>query len=331
MLRNVLQYLRTDDWLDSKVPFMLSIALFFYLYHDADMSYIEVYAAIGAYFLYTSMFLAFSYVINDFTDMEIDKQAGKQKVMFRLPKAAIVASMILMLFIGIWPILFLVNEKEIFLGYTLFLYITGAAYSVRWLLRFKERGFVGLIECSVAQRCLPLVPIVFLFSVDWLCFVVFMLLSFVNGLRYILIHQTVDYENDIKTGVKTFVSEGHNKYRAYIITAFAVECMLFLGVFLKLGIDYFYIIPFLLIYVAFEKVIATVITSYMNVDLFCTFLAVPLEALYNVLFPVITAVILTVNSSAYLGILAFLALLTFRCFKGKVAFISVYAKSKRMN
>lgn len=331
MLRNVLQYLRTDDWLDSKVPFMLSIALFFYLYHDAEMSYIEVYAAIGAYFLYTTMFLAFSYVINDFTDMEIDKKAGKQKVIFRLPKAVIVASMILILLIGICPMLFLVPEKGIFLGYTLFLYITGAAYSIRWLLRFKERGLVGLIECSVAQRCLPLVPLVFLFSVDWLCFVIFMFLSFVNGLRYILIHQAVDYENDIKTGVRTFVSEGHNKYRTYIIMAFAVECMLFLGIFLKLGIDYFYIIPFLLIYVVFEKVIATVVTSYMNVDLFCTFLAVPLEALYNVFFPAITAVILTVNSGAYLGILAFLALLTFRCFKGKAAFISVYAKSKRMN
>ncbi len=328
MLSNVLKYLRTDDWLDSKVPFMFSVALFFYLYNDSAMTNLEAYIAFGAYFLYLSMFLAFSYVINDFTDMDIDKKVGKQKVMFKLPKWAVVISMVVMVLIGVCPMLFVVEDKVIFLIYTLFLYITGAAYSVHWLLRFKERGIIGLIECSVAQRCLPLIPLFFMFKVDLIFFIIFIVLSFINGLRYILIHQAIDYENDIKAGVKTFVSEGHNKYRTYIVVAFITECVLFFGVFLKLGIDYFYIFFILAAYCVFEKIIAIVVTKYMNVDLFCTYLAMPLEALYNVFFPLITAAVLTLNSGVYAGVLVFLILLTLKCFKGKLAFISVYIKSK---
>lgn len=213
----------------------------------------------------------------------------------------------------------------------MFLYLSGAAYSSPWLFRFKERGFVGLVECSVAQRCLPLIPLVLLFQVNLLFLVVFMVLSFINGLRYILIHQAVDYENDIKTGVKTFVSAGHNKYRTVVIMLLIIEIVLFVGVFIKLGADHIYIIPVVILYCAFEKIIATVVIKYMNIDLFCTFLAVPLEALYNVVFPVLTAVILTLHSRVYGGVLLFLLVLTYKCFKGKMAFVSVYVKSKIEN
>ena len=84
MINNVFKYLRTDDWLDSKVPFMISIAIIIYLYGSGSMSTADFYISLSAYFLYISMFLAFSYVINDFTDLEIDKLSGKQKVMFAL-------------------------------------------------------------------------------------------------------------------------------------------------------------------------------------------------------------------------------------------------------
>lgn len=329
MINNVFKYLRTDDWLDSKVPFMISIAIIIYLYGSGSMSTADFYISLSAYFLYISMFLAFSYVINDFTDLEIDKLAGKQKVMFALSKPMIVVSMVVIAIIGILPMFLIVNQKGLYLGFTLLLYIAGSAYSVPWLLRFKERGITGLIECSIAQRCLPLIPLVFVFKTNWIFFYLVMLLSFINGMRYILIHQAVDYENDLKTGVKTFVSEGHNRYRLYIIISTIVECVLFMCIFAKICIDYPFIILVLIAYCAFEKVIATVVTKYMNVDLFCTFLAVPLESLYNVVFPIITALILAICSWKYIGILALVVILTFKCFKGKSAFVNVYIQSKR--
>ena len=300
MLNNVCKYLRIDDWLDSKVPFMISVVMLLYLYTDNNISCIDMYLLVGAYFLYISMFLAFSYVINDFTDMEIDKKAGKIKVMHMLPRPVIVITMISMILLGVLPMLAITKEKILYLIYTFVLYIAGSAYSVPFLLRFKERGFVGLIECSIAQRCMPLIPVIFLFQTNLILLGVFVILS---------------------SGVKTFVSEGHKKYKAYIITAFLIECLLFIGIFVWLSINRIYVSCALLLYCLFEFIIDTVVKKYMKIDLFCTFIAVPLEALYNVFLPVTAAILLTIENYAYCGILAFLIILTFRSFKGKFAFV----------
>lgn len=328
MLENLKKYLRTADWLDSKIPFMLSIALFLYVFSNENLQESELYLKLVAFFLYTSMFLAFSYVINDFTDIDVDIKAGKQKVMHKLSKTLVVISMIVIVLVGVIPMLLLVENKVIYIGYSLFLYLTGAAYSVHWLFRFKERGVAGLIECSVAQKCLPLVPLVFVFNVNWHYIVLFMIISFVNGLRYILIHQAVDYENDLKSGVKTYVSEGHNKYKSAIIAAFIIECILMLLLFAKLGQTYYFVFAVLVAYCVSEKIISTVVMKYMNVDWFCTFLAVPLELLYNVVFPILMAIVITIQSRVMVGVLVFLIILTAKCFKGKMAFINVYVKSK---
>lgn len=328
MLDNIQKYLRTAEWLDSKVPFMISIALFLYIFSNGSLQGYELYLNLGSYFLYISMFLAFSYVINDFTDIEIDIKAGKQKVMHRMPKVIVVFSMIIILLVGTIPMLLLIEKKLMFICYTVFLYLTGAAYSVHWLFRFKERGLVGLIECSVAQKCLPLLSLMFMFHVNLDYLILFIIVSFVNGLRYILIHQAVDYENDLKSGVKTFVSEGHKKFRRAIIMAFVIECILMFSVFIRLGVDYYFVFIVLLAYCLCEKIISTVVIKYMNVDWFCTFLAVPLELLYNVVFPIMMAIVITLQNCNLFGILIFLVILTANCFKGKIAFISVYAKSK---
>ena len=70
------------------------------------------------------------------------------------------------------------------------------------------------------------------------------------------------------------------------------------------------------------------VVDFMNVDWFCTFLAVPLELLYNVVFPILMAIVITIQNSIMVGVLVFLAILTANCFKGKMAFINVYVKSK---
>lgn len=328
MVGNILKYFRTSEWVDSKVPFMLSTAVYLHLMSGKQYSNWEVYAFLFAYFIYISMFLAFSYVINDYTDMDVDKLVGKKKVMHNLPKSIIVFSMILMVIVGVLPLLILVEGKVAFIVFTTILYILGAAYSVPILFRFKERGFLGLIECSVAQKCLPLIPIMFMFNVDWTGLIFFIVLSFVNGLRYIVIHQAIDYENDIKSGVKTFVSEGHNRYKVGIVLAFVTECILLIIIFFSLSLKYHFVLGVVIVYCIFEKIISIVVIKYMNVDWFCTFLTVPLESLYNVFFPVLMGLILTLNDYRYIICLIFLILLTSNCFKGKLAFVNVWIKSK---
>ena len=327
-MKNIHKFLRTADWLDSKIPFMISIALFLYVFSGAEMQWCELYAKLGAYFLHTSMFLAFSYVINDFTDIDVDIKAGKKKVMHRMSKILIIISMIAMILVSTIPMFYVVENKVIFAFYAGFMYLTGAAYSVHWLFRFKERGLIGLIECSVAQKCLPLLPLMNLLQTKWYYLALFTIISFINGLRYILIHQVVDYENDIKSGVKTFVSEGHNKYRVAILISFLIECIFMSIAFIRIGIEYYFIFVILIVYCVFEKIISVVVINYMKVDWFCTFLAVPLESLYNVFFPISMAIVITLRNGNMFGVLVFLVLLTANCFKGKMAFIKVYIKLK---
>ena len=118
MLENLKKYLRTADWLDSKIPFMLSIALFLYVFGNERLQGSELYIKLVAFFLYTSMFLAFSYVINDFTDIDVDIKAGKQKVMHQISKASVVISMLIIILIGVIPMLLLVENKGIYIGYS---------------------------------------------------------------------------------------------------------------------------------------------------------------------------------------------------------------------
>lgn len=327
ILKKCHAYLRVKDWADSKVPFMGGALLFAVLFENQQRESRYVYLAFAAYILYVSMFLAFSYVINDYCDMDVDKRAGKQKVMFTLPRYAILLSMFLMVAAGTVPMFLLVSDKWIYIGFTTVLYLFGAAYSVRGLLRFKERGIIGLLECSFAQRCMPLIPIIWLFRIPVLYLALFLIVSFVNGLRYILIHQVIDLENDRKTGVKTYLSEGKHRYRIAIVILLVTEIIIMSGIMGRIIYSYPPVAAFVVFYLFFERIIGIVVTCYMQVDLLNSFLAVPLEALYNVFFPLLMALLLTAIDYVYAGIPMFLFIITFNCLKGKAAFIKTYIQS----
>ena len=306
MLKKILHYFRINDWLDSKVPFMAGVLLFSLWFGKNNYPVNQQYLLFALYLLYVSMFLAFSYVINDFTDLEVDRAAGKQKVMLSLSKPLIIFSLAAMLVIGCVPLYFFVDNKIAYIFFTAFMYLCGAAYSVRWLFRFKERGFIGLLECSVAQKCLLIAA------------------SFISGFRYILIHQAIDLHNDKKTGVKTFVVEKDFNIRGWIIAALILEILLMAVIFFQICYTYPIVIIFIVAYFALERIIAIVVVKFMSVDLFVTYLAVPLESLYNVFFPIIMAVILAVNNIKALGIPIVIAALVAKCFMGKAAFVKVF-------
>ena len=83
-MKKVIAYLRMEEWLSSKVTMMLGILMYFlYLSNSSTKkSLIDVLI----YFLFLGMFLAISYVANDFSDLEIDKKVGKRKVIATMRK-----------------------------------------------------------------------------------------------------------------------------------------------------------------------------------------------------------------------------------------------------
>lgn len=89
-----------------------------------------------------------------------------------------------------------------------------------------------------------------------------------------------------------------------------------------------YIIIFLALYVVYERIISIVVTKYMNVEWFCSFLAVPLEDLFNVFLLIIVLLYLDAVDIRFLLLTLLGVLLTVRCFIGKTAFVKVYIESK---
>lgn len=329
-MKNIISYLRIREWLDSKVTFMMGILLFFYFCIEKHFETIIV-AKTVAYFLYVSMFLAISYVANDFADMEIDKKAGKTKVIAHMPKWGIWSSLILMAMIGNIPLLVCTDNKWVCLILIVLTYFFGLAYSALGI-RFKERGLLGLIECSFAQRCMPLLIISVLVKTDIPLMVMllgWMVLSFIDGLRYIIIHQVNDLENDITSGVDTYVTRKKGDYRKVLLGLLILELIITVLLLIPLWKGTVVLTSaFVLFNIVLEYCIYVVIQKYAQKDILLTFDSVPMEAFYNSLFPVLSGLSLVIIDIRW--IIPTVVLFTFSCksFVVKCKLALIFIKSK---
>lgn len=329
-MKKIAGYLRIREWLDSKVTFMMGILLFFYFCMDEHFEIIPV-VKIVAYFLYVSMFLAISYVANDFADMEIDKKSGKVKIIANMPKWGIWSSLILMAMVGNIPLLACVDNKWLCLIIIALTYFLGLAYST-FGIRFKERGLLGLIECSYAQRCMPLLIILVLVKIDVFLIIIllgWMGLSFIDGLRYIIIHQVNDLENDIASGVNTYVARKRGDYRkvlfGLLITELTITALLLIPLWKRTIV---LTLAFVLFNIALEYCIYAVIQKYAQKDILLTFDSVPMEAFYNILFPVLSGLSLVIIDRRWIVFTVILLMVSCKSFIIKCKIALVFIKSK---
>ncbi|MBV1708946.1 MAG: UbiA family prenyltransferase [Erysipelothrix sp.] len=326
-ISNIHKYLRVNDWLDSKIPFMLASLIYFYLDNPNRGTFAEFTITFTSYLVYLFMFLSFSYVINDYSDIAVDKAAGKSKLIFNMSKNRIHQSLILLVILGCVPMFFIVSDKLTYIAISVLIYFFGAAYSIH-RFRFKEKGILGLIECSTAQKCLPLLPILLIEQVSYLSFLIIIGISFINGLRYILIHQVLDFDNDLKTGVKTFVNSGGNHYNTAIKTALIFELILIFALLSDSVLVNPFFISVMILYAIFEIILAIVVVKYLNIDLLSSFTAVPLESFYNVFLPFILAVLLTFQDVRFAMVLLLMLLIVKRNLFGKFALFKIFFTSK---
>lgn len=327
MLGNVLKYFRVKEWFDSKIPMMLSVFLYFYFLKPGQYGSGQFFKNFFAYFIYLAAFLAFSYLINDFFDMDVDRMAGKKKVILHVPKQVVVLSMIGLILLGNIPLLKVVEWNLWCVILSAVIYFLGAAYSVKGL-RFKEKGAVGLIECSVAQKCMPVLLIPFFVEIHLTLFVIWMVLLFVDGMRYIVIHQVIDLENDIKTGVTTYISSGKTWYKKCMFFEIILELVLIGLLFGKILLSCWPLWIFVALYLMNEWIIGTVICVYLKKKWLFTYEAVPMEDLFNVYMPLLLLVGIAVFVP-YVWILvpiAFVYLLG--GIRSKMVFVNIFIKAK---
>lgn len=224
MLSEAGRLFRVEEWYDSKVPMLILPAL----YSVAVIRGGEVQGYLKYMLLllcFDSIFLAFGYLVNDYADIDVDKKAGKKKVMHHLPGQIPLLLVIASGAAGCLEVLFISHSPLVIVALSV-IYFFGASYSMP-PLRFKERGIWGLLVSSSAQRCFPLLllPVLLEIPVDR-SYVLWMILSFFVGIRYILVHQYIDGENDKKSGVDTFALRHQRKVTILINLSFVTELAL---------------------------------------------------------------------------------------------------------
>lgn len=293
--------IRMDEWLFSKVPFMLIPLLIFYRSQSTTARPTAV--VVASYLVYLFFFFSFGYAINDYSDRENDRLVGKVNIMANLPEPCC-CLIIAFLIAGCLPFLMLYfNWQAILLFF--FIYFWGAAYSVK-PFRFKVRGFAGLLVSSLAQRTFVLFPLVLIDKRIGLNVAVWGTVGFLVGMRYIVIHQILDFENDKKGGIKTFVGDHQGLSSIWIVVLLVLECIL-LAVFFALNFSSAWWLLFFVPYL-FQNLFTFYAVHYLYKQRYlASFICVPLEDFYNFYFPLLLLAALMRNTPAW-GILFVLVL-----------------------
>lgn len=296
-MKNIISYLRINEWLSSKVTMMLGIFVYFlYLSKSNGLSLL---ISTGIYFLFGSAFFSISYIANDYADIEVDKKAGKEKVIAKMKDWQIWLSFAILFIVGNVPLILYFQKKVQSIVLIVITYILGLAYSTLGI-RFKEKGIWGLIECSFAQRSMPLVVICVMLSLKRIQIILlcgWIVISFLDGLRYIVIHQVVDLENDLKSGVVTYISQKKKNYRELLVLLFIVEIWGTTAILIPVFVEHI-VISFIivLIFILLEIGIYNVLNVFANKDWFCTFDSVPFEAFLNCGMPLLVGICITITN-----------------------------------
>ena len=236
-------------------------------------------------------------------------------------------SFVLIFIVGNVPLLAYCGNKILTVILVVVTYVLGLSYSTLGI-RFKEKGILGLIECSFAQKCAPLVVIYAILpfnKIQLIMLVGWMIVSFLDGLRYIIIHQVVDLENDLKSGVVTYVMQKKRNYRKLLSMLFIFDII---GTFLiLLPITCEHIVLSLIIVLLFtllEFGIYKVLNVFAKKDWFCTFDSVPFEAFLNYGMPLLIGMCLAVNNPFMWIYMLIICVIALKPLMVKIQMASIY-------
>jgi len=195
--------IRWREWSTSKLPLIFFV--FYYLIAiNKNFSYTSLLLFFN-FVVFICLYASFGYMINDFSDREVDKKAGKSKAIAQISSRAAKIVLFSIFLSGILISLPFWRYNYVFLILLIAMYMLSAAYSLP-PLRFKEKRWGGIIVASITQRALPALLCFTIFRHSGWDSVLFLLLFFIIGIRWIIVHQIKDYKNDLKASVKTFIT-----------------------------------------------------------------------------------------------------------------------------
>jgi len=239
LVRNIIGLKAWKAWLDSNMHIcLLAVVYSLILQAHGQHAIGGIFAILGALALY----LAYMVLINDYFDMPYDKLSGKDRTIYHLPKLMVCGLTIATIFLGYIITIVFVKQLVFLVIYTIaFLFAT--FYSAP-PIRFKERGFLGVLCDAVMEKPLPVILIFSYFDYFTFDAWFFIVLCFIIQVEVIIHHQILDYEADLMTQIKTFVIKISSASASLILNA--------------------YLRPLVALFILFFSVIALVKIPYLS-------------------------------------------------------------------
>lgn len=270
------------------------LAIFYILIVDnlyAPLDSLILISSLGFYFMY-------GFLINDFFDQSYDITAGKKRAVQELPRIVFIGIILSVIFISTLHLLYLKKVSYIFIF--IFAYLLATFYSAP-LIRFKEKGLIGVAINALIEKMLPVLAIFAYFNHFGIDTIIFLILSFLLQVIEIITHQIYDYENDLRTGIRTFVVDigidRASKIFRFLVIPISIFFIILLISLISIEIPYaISIVPVILIIylIIFLLIKKGKLNREENVFPFYIF---PLYSLINYGFPLFFVFILSFRST----------------------------------
>lgn len=229
-MRSLGRLYRWNEWAYSKLPLIFA-SLYFACSTQGPASF--AFRTIIAISLFTVCLAAFGYAINDYSDRESDRIAGKANALSHCSETAAIGAVLGPLLGSVVILVLVYRDRADILSLGLVTLFVTAGYSLH-PLRFKERGICGLAASAATQRALPAV-ISFQAMHAWIVpSMALSVLSALIGIRYIAVHQLRDREHDLKSQVATLATQSWGprvvSATVHVCLALEVACLVLIAV-----------------------------------------------------------------------------------------------------
>lgn len=195
-IREIIRFTRLHEWHPGKLPILLGFGFTLSLSAPGPQHNL---LWIAAAYILAGLYLAVAYMLNNLADTEQDRKANKGVALEawspRIKAAMVVITAALGLGIGI-ALLPPAASTAMIGGYLL-------AWTYSFPPRLKEHVIFGPLVAAFAQVPAPALT----FALAWGALppasLSYLLVAFIYGLRMILVHQLLDYDNDRLTATRT--------------------------------------------------------------------------------------------------------------------------------
>ncbi len=331
---------RWRDWGASKVPLLLTVFFYNALLTRLTDAPAEVPAlglsepaALLVSFVAVLSCICFSfgfgYALNDFADREVDRQAGKGRVIAGLHPPIGIGVIVLLAIAGIvslWPL----YDAPYLLALVVASYGVAALYSLP-PVRFKERGWLGVIVSAAGEFAFPVLVIAAVFrNIGWE-YGLLAALFLVVGIRGELVHQMLDLRTDREAGVQTYAAQRGQTASLWELRwlIFPIELGLLAAVLATMLWRLPELAPFLVLYACWIPVWVYLANGLAAAFSFEGFKRQPLNDFYYIYWPASLAILLVLHEVWLWPLLALLFVWEWRVLVGAPATLVRLFKARR--